>query len=191
MVGMPPDKKLTNFVGAPIPGMSLTTEPGSRPWEQPPQYNTPKEALDSILPNIMSAEVGRNMIEAMERGVSAEDMTDGILLTGFSEGKWSVDVAVQMALPVFLGVINSVENLGGEARVDSDDSKDPELDALKEAEYELMELTKQESEGANVLEDAMEDEETPEDSGEVSLGSGMMPQKAPEAMMGGMENGMD
>ena len=33
-----------NFM-APIPGMSLTGEPGNSPWEQPPKYDTVEESL--------------------------------------------------------------------------------------------------------------------------------------------------
>ena len=32
-------------LNAPIPGMSLTTEPGNRPWENPPQIVTIDDAL--------------------------------------------------------------------------------------------------------------------------------------------------
>lgn len=187
MVGMPPDKKLTNVIGGPVPGMSLTAEPGSRPWEQPPQYNTPEEALDSVIPRIMSAEVGRDMIEAMDRGISAEDLTDGILIMGFSDGKWTVDVAVQMAIPVFLAVINSVENLGEDARVDSTDEGNPELDALEEDKIKLMEMSEAEEEGADILEDS--DEETPDDA--PVMGSGMMPPPKDSSGAMGMEDMTD
>lgn len=169
MVQMPPGKKMTNFVGGPIPGMSLTAEPGSRPWEQPPQYNTPKEALDAVIPQIMSAEVARDMSNLMERGIAAEDITDGTLMTGFSEGKWTVDVAAQMALPMFLAIVDSVENIGGTVLIDSDQD-DPDLDMLDKNLEELENLSSKEEEGALDLEDS--DEETPEVS---SMGSGMMP----------------
>ena len=33
-------------IDAPIAGQSLTTEPGNRPWENPPQYTTVEEALE-------------------------------------------------------------------------------------------------------------------------------------------------
>ena len=38
----------SEFLDAPIPGQSLTTEPKSRPWEQPPKYTTAEEALDFL-----------------------------------------------------------------------------------------------------------------------------------------------
>ena len=38
--------KPEDFLEAPIPGMSLTTEPGSVPWEQPPQLVTIQQVAD-------------------------------------------------------------------------------------------------------------------------------------------------
>ena len=35
-----------DLLDAPIPGQSLTSEPGNYPWEQPPQLNTVDEAVE-------------------------------------------------------------------------------------------------------------------------------------------------
>ena len=43
--------------GRPIPGQSLTNNPDSKyPWESPPTLTNPREALDSIVAEIMQPE---------------------------------------------------------------------------------------------------------------------------------------
>ena len=43
---------------APIPGQSLTDEPGNYPWEHPPQYTNPEEARRiAILPSIVKKKI--------------------------------------------------------------------------------------------------------------------------------------
>ena len=37
--------KKSPMLSAPIPGQSLTAEPGSRPWEKPAKYTTVEETL--------------------------------------------------------------------------------------------------------------------------------------------------
>ena len=41
---------------APIPGQSLTDEPGNYPWEHPPQTASIEEAADAVYESIMDKE---------------------------------------------------------------------------------------------------------------------------------------
>ena len=79
---------------APIPGMGLTTELGSRPWEQPPQYNTVVEALDFYLEGLFSKEGMDTLVSAVEMDASAIDIAEKMTMRGASEGLHSVDVGV-------------------------------------------------------------------------------------------------
>ena len=43
---------------APIPGMSLTTEVGNRPWQQPPRFAKTKIQMNSVMQGIHSVDSG-------------------------------------------------------------------------------------------------------------------------------------
>lgn len=83
---------LDRFNRAP-PGISLTTPPGRMPFEKPPKYTTPGEAVDAIIDNIERPEVEEQFIQLMAAGVTIEELVDTMTMTGFMEGQFSVDVA--------------------------------------------------------------------------------------------------
>lgn len=94
---------------APIPGMSLTTEPGSRPWEQPPQYTTVMETADHYIENLFSPDGIDLVVTASEMGSSALDIAEKLTMSGASRGVHSVDVGV-MVSPILVEVIKTVAN---------------------------------------------------------------------------------
>ena len=94
---------------APIPGMSLTTEPGSRPWEQPPQYTTVMETADHYIENLFSPDGIDLVVAASEMGSSALDIAEKLTMSGASRGVHSVDVGV-MVSPILVEVIKAVAN---------------------------------------------------------------------------------
>jgi len=92
---------------APIPGMSLTTELGSRPWEQPPQHSDVISAIDYYLENLFSSEGVDMIVGAAETGISAIDLVEQMTMTGTQNGLHSVDVGVLIA-PILIEGIKTV-----------------------------------------------------------------------------------
>ena len=92
----------------PIPGQSLTTEPGARPWERPAKYSSPEEALDYYLEQLALPEKTAQMLEILESGFPATDLVDAITLGGVMQGLHTIDVAVIIA-PVIFELITSVK----------------------------------------------------------------------------------
>ena len=86
---------------APVPGMSLATEPRGRPWERPAQYTTPEEALDFYMEQITAPEQVAQMLEILENGYPVTSMVDSIVLGGVMEGMHSLDNAVIIAPALF------------------------------------------------------------------------------------------
>lgn len=85
----------------PVPGQSLTAAPGSRLWEQPPQFANPQEAIEYTINKIDSREQARDeMLNLMQSGSPIEAIVNSIAFMGFSEGKWSPDVAELIKVPV-------------------------------------------------------------------------------------------
>lgn len=86
---------------APIPGMSLTTEPRGRAWERPARYATPEETLEVYIEEITTPEQVAQMLEIIEGGYPITTMVDTIVLNGVMEGVHSLDTAVIIAPALF------------------------------------------------------------------------------------------
>lgn len=91
-----PEKR---FSKAP-PGYSLTSEPGKWAWEKPPQFSTPSEAVDALLTSLQKPEAEEQMVQLMAAGISIEELVNVMTKVGFMEGKFSVDVAEIIKVPV-------------------------------------------------------------------------------------------
>lgn len=97
---------------APIPGEALTAELGSRPWQQPPQYNTVEEALDYYLPRLESDEVTDQLLDVLEMGIPVTTVANTMQLGSVMEGKHSVDVGM-LLLPVLVELIMLIGDKAG------------------------------------------------------------------------------
>ena len=82
-----------NRFDAPIPGQSLTDEPGNYPWEHPPQRASVEEALDDIYESLMQEKNMKRMFTLLRMGIPVEALVKIITFAGFLEGKYTVDVA--------------------------------------------------------------------------------------------------
>ena len=93
------------LLDGPIPGQSLTTEPGNRPWENPPKLNTVEEAIDFYMKRLSDPEMMNRMLDILEETdlpitVLVEVMTMG----GVMQGLHSVDISVLVS-PVLVEFI--------------------------------------------------------------------------------------
>ena len=92
--------------GAPIPGQSLTNNVAqSYPWEKPPQFANPREALDDIVGSIMQPEAVKNIVSALAKGGAVADIGTAILYAKFNEGKISPDAMMMLAEPVMYTIM--------------------------------------------------------------------------------------
>jgi len=82
-----------NRFDAPIPGQSLTDEPGNYPWEHPPQRASVEEALDDIYESLMQEKNMKRMFTLLRMGIPVEALVKIITFAGFLEGQYTVDVA--------------------------------------------------------------------------------------------------
>ena len=88
---------IDNIFDAPIPGQSLTDTPGNANWEHPPQFVDVDEAAEYIWDRLHTEAVLDQIITLLRNGVQVEAIVRLILFTGFSEGKWTPDVAILLA----------------------------------------------------------------------------------------------
>ena len=97
---------------APIPGESLTTPPGSRPWERPPEISDPEEAIQMHLLRLSKPEFMEALVDAMELDVDITTLTEGLLRGAVAGGIHSIDVSLVVA-PVVHEFIKSVGDAAG------------------------------------------------------------------------------
>ena len=101
-----------NPFDAPVPGQSLTDKPGNAAWEHPPQFVNTAEAADFVWEQLSTPEFAEQVIAMLDAGIPIEAIARVILFGGFTEGKWSPDVAFIIAEPV-MKMIATVGMLGG------------------------------------------------------------------------------
>ena len=91
-----------DMFNAPVPGQSLTDEPGSRPWEKPPQFSRPQEAFRAIQNRFRNRKTQEELVSVMDAGMPLQVLTKSITIGGFREGLWTPDVAELLNPPVFM-----------------------------------------------------------------------------------------
>ena len=105
-----------NPFDTPIPGQSLTDEPGNYPWEHPPTYVTTDGAADHLWNKMSEPEFAEQIIAMLDAGVPVEAIARTVLFGGFLKGKFSPDVAFIIAEPVMkmiatIGVVAGVKDI--------------------------------------------------------------------------------
>ena len=87
--------------GGAIPGQSLVNDPSQPyPWEQPPEFANPKDALDFMVGLIFQPEAMKQIVQALANGAAVADIAMVMLYTKFTEGKFNPDVLMLLAEPV-------------------------------------------------------------------------------------------
>ena len=134
-----PDFDTARF-SSPVPGMSLTTEPGGRPWEKPAKYPDPEDALQFYIKEISSPDRMNSLFDIMERNFPVTTLVDSIVVSGVMEGLHSLDVAVLLSPAIFQYITGIAEISGIEytSGLENDGKDSPTLitAAIKEAQLE-------------------------------------------------------
>jgi hypothetical protein len=92
--------------GRPIPGQSLTNSPDNKyPWENVPEQSNPREALDTIVAEIMQPEAVKNIVNALAKGGAVGDIGSAILYAKFTEGEISIDTMMLLAEPIMYTIM--------------------------------------------------------------------------------------
>lgn len=101
------------FLSAPIPGMSLTTEPGNRPWENPPMLVTVEDALEFYVKKIMSnAENHDEVLNMLESQVPVANVAAILQKLSVMNGYHTIDVGI-LVTPAIEEMIMAVADMHG------------------------------------------------------------------------------
>jgi hypothetical protein len=109
-------------LSGPIPGMSLTTEPGNRPWENPPQFVTLEEAVQFYSEKLLDPEKQDAIAETLELGISVESISDMLTTSAVMDGYHTIDISM-LVTPVVNELIRYVGDVSGVEYVYSYEAK--------------------------------------------------------------------
>ena len=136
---------------APIAGMSLTAEVGSRPWQNPPQFTTVDEAIDFYMTRMATEEFYEQAIEVMEMGVPVTTIANTMQMAGVMEGKHSVDVGM-LVTPLIMEMLmliaeeEGVEYDDGLTDIKDNKTSDSTLEKLRMEMKQKIDTVKEEVE---------------------------------------------
>ena len=82
-----------NPFDAPIPGQSLTNEPGNAAWEHPAQFADVDSAMEFVMKKLTNQNMNEQILLMLKNKIPVEAITRLVVFGGFVEGKWTVDVA--------------------------------------------------------------------------------------------------
>jgi len=137
-------RKSDMMFNRPIPGQSLTAPPGGMPYEQPPQYATEDEAMYYVLERLSDPDVAPAIKHGMDKGMYASDITNGLLLKGFSQGKFTADVAGLIAKKTLAATVATAMAQGA-------DIKDMKIKRPSKKQQKLAELLASDDPASNEL----------------------------------------
>ena len=82
-----------SMLQAPIPGQSLTKEPGNYPWEVPPELSTIEDVIEYYTERLLDANADDAILVCLDGGISVEKMAEFITTSGTMNGRHSLDLA--------------------------------------------------------------------------------------------------
>tara|TARA_R100000664_G_C2732693_1_gene122897 strand:+ start:302 stop:781 length:480 start_codon:yes stop_codon:yes gene_type:complete len=117
-----------NPFDTPIPGQSLTDEPGNYPWEHAPQFATVEDASHSIWNGMHKEETMEKILVLLDAGLTVEEIVKVIVFAGFVEGKFNPDVGL-LLVPI---VSDMIVAMGKKAGIEKIKLERPKEDTTQE-----------------------------------------------------------
>ena len=101
---------------APIPGQSLTDEPGNYPWEHPPKNTDPETIVNDLFMRMTQPEALQEILVMLDAGIPVEAIVRVMVFTGFAEGEFNPDVGFIIVEPLMeavatIGLRAGIKNL--------------------------------------------------------------------------------
>jgi hypothetical protein len=124
----------------PIAGESLTAELGSRPWQSPPQFETPEQAIGHYFTRLTDPQDSIGIINALEKGIPVETLTEVIQLGGVMEGLHTIDVGILISPVIAETLIQLAEKAGIKYTVEDEEKVEEKMPEGLDIELATMDL---------------------------------------------------
>jgi hypothetical protein len=117
--------------GGPIPGSSLTSDPDDpAPYEKPPQYVDIHSASEWIFSQLIEEDRYDQLIQSLHEGIPVMDITQVILFSGFTQGKWDVNLMTLLIEPTAYIIMALGERAGVDFVIERDEDIEDENDPV-------------------------------------------------------------
>lgn len=134
----------------PIPGMSLTGEPGNTPWEQPPMFVEFDDVVNYYVEKMTEPNTIDKLLKAMKTDAPLVDMATTLIKAGMMKGVHSIDVGV-IAIPVIVELMKTIGDMNDVGYVvtteEYEKSTEVDEDVLREVLREATQTVKEKIEG--------------------------------------------
>ena len=117
-------------------GHSLTQEVGKWPWERPPRFADPDDAIDFLTDNLENPKNMNPIMKVLAAGISIEEIVNQISFKGFMMGAYSPDVAELIKPAVAMFLMKEASDLGIDVKLAHE--KQQEEDVPVEGLFEIM-----------------------------------------------------
>lgn len=87
-------------LSGPIPGQSLTVDPGSVPWETPPKFTQVDDAIQFIIKQMQDPQHVHAFLATMEMGAPLDTVLGTLIQHGFAEGLWTPSLGAILMQPL-------------------------------------------------------------------------------------------
>ena len=101
-----------DFFDRPIPGQSLTSEPGNVPWEQPPQMADIEEVTKFYINRLANQEVLDDFGALCSAGVPLAPIVESIYQQGITRGLHTVDAGMLVAPVIHTFLKQALQSMG-------------------------------------------------------------------------------
>ena len=96
----------------PVPGQAITAGEKSRPWFNPPKFNTVEEGMEFYLDLLSTQEQSTKLFSVIRTGIPITTITETITTGGVMEGYHSIDVALLLN-PIIVEFIKGMCDVAG------------------------------------------------------------------------------
>ena len=119
--------KAVTQTGRPIPGQSLTSNPDNpAPYEKPPEFTSVHAASEFIFSKLIEEETYVQTMGLLLDDMPIMDITQTILFSGFTEGKWNPDLMLMLVEPIAYMLLALAERADIEPVLYRDEEQDDE-----------------------------------------------------------------
>ena len=96
----------------PVPGQAMTAGEKSRPWFNPPKFNTVEEGMEFYLDTLSTQEQSTKLFSVIRTGIPITTITETITTGGLMEGYHTIDVALLLN-PIIVEFIKGMCDVAG------------------------------------------------------------------------------
>ena len=148
------------FLASPIPGQSLTSTPGTMPYENPPLTASPFDAYMALKRGMYQTDTQKDIAEMVLAGLTCETVATSFVMIGFSKGMFNPDVA-ELIKPFLAVEVFKIAKMNGVQDVVLVNPKHPEdsgdIEDLRALREDLAPTNKLER---DIIDEEKYDEET-------------------------------